>query len=56
MLELFNNQQMSFCDRLDRRTMLQAGSLGTMGLSLPELLSQKAEARPGRIETQQCFR
>ena len=55
MLELFNNQQMSFCDRLDRRTMLQAGSLGTMGLSLPELLSQKAEARPGRIETSSVF-
>jgi len=55
MIELFNNQQMSFCDRLDRRTMLQAGSLGTMGLSLPELLSQKAEARPGRIETSSVF-
>lgn len=55
MLELFNNQQMTFCDRLDRRTMLQAGSLGTMGLSLPQLLSQKAEARPGRIETSSVF-
>ena len=55
MLELFNNQQMSFCDRLDRRTMLQAGSLGTMGLSLPKLLSQNAEARPGRIETSRVF-
>ena len=55
MLELFNNQQVTFCDRLDRRTMLQAGSLGTMGLSLPQLLSQKAEARPGRIETSSVF-
>ena len=55
MLELFNSQQMSFCDRLDRRAMLQAGSLGTLGLSLPELLSQKAEARPGRIETSSVF-
>ena len=55
MLELFNNRQMSFCDRLDRRTMLQAGSLGTMGLSLPQLLSEKAEARPGRIETSRVF-
>jgi len=55
MLELINNRQMSFCDRLDRRTMLQAGSLGTMGLSLPQLLSKKAEARPGRIETSRVF-
>ncbi|MDG2358068.1 MAG: DUF1501 domain-containing protein, partial [Planctomycetaceae bacterium] len=55
MLELFNNRQMSFSNRLDRRTMLQAGSLGTMGLSLPQLLSKKAEARTGRIETSRVF-
>ena len=55
MLELLSNQQMSFCDRLDRRTMLQAGSLGTLGLSLPNLLSRKTQASTGRIETSQVF-
>ena len=55
MLELFNNKRMSFCDRLDRRTMLQAGSLGTLGLSLPELLAAKTQASPGRSETGSVF-
>lgn len=41
--------------KVKRRTMLQAGSLGTMGLSLPQLLSKNAEARPGRIETSSVF-
>ena len=31
-----------FCDRLSRRTLLQAGLAGTIGLSVPEILRLQA--------------
>lgn len=58
MLEVTNENGMSFCDGFNRRTMLQAGSLGTLGLSLPELLSRQAQASSDhvdRVETSSVF-
>ena len=43
MLTLSSNAQVRTCDGLSRRDFLQAGTLGAIGLSLPQLLA--AEAR-----------
>ncbi len=42
MLDLRSGNGMAFCDGMNRRTLLQAGSLGTLGLGLPQLLGAKA--------------
>ncbi len=55
MLDLQTNHSPVFCDRVNRRTALQAGSLGTLGLSLPELLAGRAQASLGRTETSSVF-
>jgi len=56
MLNLTSRNGASFCDGLPRRTMLQAGSLGTLGLALPELLSGRARsAESAREETSRAF-
>ena len=56
MLNLNGQNDASFCDSLSRRAMLQAGSLGTMGLSLPGLLSGRAAAaESSREETSRVF-
>jgi hypothetical protein len=39
MLNLNGRQSMQFCDGVTRRTAIQAGALGTLGLGLPHLLS-----------------
>ncbi len=39
------------CDRISRRDVLHAGGLGLVGLSLPELLRQRAAASPGESRT-----
>ena len=44
MLNLNGRNDASLCDGLSRRTMLQAGSLGAMGLTLPQLLAGQARA------------
>jgi hypothetical protein len=55
MLDLTSGTGPAFCDRIDRRTMLQAGSLGTLGVSLPGLLAGQARANEGRVETSRVF-
>ena len=56
MLNLNGQNDASFCNSLSRRAMLQAGSLGTMGLSLPGLLSGRAAAaESSREETSRVF-
>ena len=55
MLDLQSGFETRFCDGLSRRSMLQAGSLGTMGLALPQLLSGQAAAREARTETSRVF-
>lgn len=42
MLRLDADRPVSFCDGLTRRDFLHAGSLGTLGLTLPAFLAQKA--------------
>jgi uncharacterized protein (DUF1501 family) len=42
MLRLDVDRSVSFCDGLTRRDFLHAGSLGTLGLTLPAFLAQKA--------------
>jgi hypothetical protein len=41
------------CDGLTRREMLRVGGLGAFGLSLPELLRQRAAAAPARTRSTQ---
>jgi hypothetical protein len=55
MLNLQANSSVSFCDGVNRRTALQAGSLGSLGLSLPGLLARQAQAALGRTETSSVF-
>ncbi|MBC8290259.1 MAG: DUF1501 domain-containing protein, partial [Planctomycetes bacterium] len=56
MLNLNGHNDASFCDGHSRRAMLQAGSLGTMGLSLPGLLANRAAAsESNREETSRVF-
>src|SRR5579871_6833775 len=43
----FTGQPQQTCDRLTRRAMLQIGSLGALGLSLPQVLSRVASAGDG---------
>src|SRR5262249_46485087 len=42
MLRLDAERSVSFCDGLTRRDFLHAGTLATLGLSLPSFLTQKA--------------
>src|SRR5947209_3013985 len=42
MLRLDADRPVSFCDGLTRRDFLHAGSLATLGLTLPQLMAQKA--------------
>ena len=37
--------QARFCDRLSRRRFIEIGSLGVVGLSLPEVLRAKGQGR-----------
>ncbi|MFP6764358.1 MAG: DUF1501 domain-containing protein, partial [Planctomycetaceae bacterium] len=56
MLNLAGHNRTSFCDGLPRRTMLQAGCLGPLGLALPQLLAGQARASDSsREETSQAF-
>jgi hypothetical protein len=50
MLDLRSGNGMAFCDGMNRRTLLQAGSLGTLGLGLPQLLGAKAALGKGTRE------
>ena len=45
MLDVLSQGGMKLCDRVSRRTALQVGSIGTMGLGLPQLLASKAAAK-----------
>ena len=38
----------ALCDRLRRRTLIQAGGISALGLALPQLLAQEASAAPVR--------
>lgn len=55
MREVFHNRPQPFSDRLDRRTLLQTGSLAAMGPSLPGLLTNQAQAKPRRVEPGSVF-
>ena len=44
MLTLPSSLPTSFCDRVSRRDALRIGALGTMGISLPQLLAAQANA------------
>ncbi|MHC4880086.1 MAG: DUF1501 domain-containing protein [Planctomycetota bacterium] len=56
MLDLQAGQGMPFCDGFSRRTLMQAGALGTLGLGLPQLLSQQAaQAKGTREENSRVF-
>lgn len=56
MLDLRSENGMAFCDGMNRRTLLQAGSLGTLGLSLPQMFcSQSAAAAHTREEHSRVF-
>jgi hypothetical protein len=54
MLNISSETSTSLCDRIQRRTALQVGALGSLGLSLPSLLSQ-AKASGSREETSRVF-
>ena len=55
MLELQRGFGSSFCDGINRRSLLQAGAIGTLGLSLPTLLAGQAKGKEGRAETSPVF-
>ena len=46
MLSLPSRYPTSFCDGVSRRDALRVGALGTLGLSLPQLLAAQANAAP----------
>jgi len=48
MLNLVNSNGPRFCDRVPRRRVLEVGSLGTLGLGLPGLLSRTTAAQQAR--------
>jgi hypothetical protein len=48
MLRLDADRSVSFCDGLTRRDFLHAGALTALGLTLPGLLAQKAQAAPDK--------
>src|SRR5688572_27227690 len=39
---------LTLCDRVSRRTLLQAGGVSALGLSLPMLFQQRAQAQPAK--------
>lgn len=55
MLEFLSHNSLPPLNRVSRRTMIQAGSLGTLGLSLPSLLAGQAQAHEQRTETSRVF-
>ena len=54
MFNISSGHSTFLCDRIQRRTALQVGALGSLGLSLPSLLSQ-AKANDSRNETSRVF-
>jgi hypothetical protein len=54
MFDFSSANSRAMCDRVERRTALQVGGLGTLGLSLPALLSQ-AKGNESRDETSRVF-
>src|SRR5947209_9184149 len=48
MLRLDADRSVSFCDGLTRRDFLHAGSIATLGLTLPGLMAQKAAGAADR--------
>ncbi len=55
MLRLDASRSVRFCDGFSRRDFLHAGTLATLGLSLPNFLAQKAVADQGKDSDVNCI-
>ena len=49
MLNLTSNAKAHTCDGVSRRDFIQVGSLGAVGLSLPQMVEAQEAGKPGNI-------